>query len=597
MVIDLNAYRQRQEEELIEAQRLAEQMKRDGKFGTPELQQVIERIENALSGKVEKEQVKDIATSIEMSLVQVEEVRTEQADIREEMKKANEVAQSEGMVEVQKQVNETKQELSKALASLEDYSRQATSANQNNLEKLRETLETLQSEHAALGAALGVATKKDPKAVSSDDVAAAMESLENKMEALKIAKLGDEELALKMQPLIDQLGTVKGSLTTLQSANKKVKESTIINQQKLAGEAQKRAELEKSLAKVREMAKDAAAIGGGGGGGGGHGSSHTDQEREQQHGMLMEDIQSRLHVASESANLEAQKNNDLLKNLDGRLRSQAGQVGTTLERLQKEVGEKVSEQDMRDLQERLKNEIEPTLETVNGMNTKMTLLTTKNDVQKMIAVLRKKQEELSAIGVKCLVCSQNVPGGMASPSSYRHKQFPGPGLRQQSLEELRNKTFDPRVGHKLSDLMTSPLRRASALRQMKKKWEKGFGGNVSGMHSGSGGGGGGGGASMPKDGYGPVGWTRIESNESYVDRRLGEFGANGRSSQVVPESSYDTNGRSHGKLKIKIQPRNTKGNIGVSFPPLDRGDDNDGGKKNQLEFGLSVKQRSHLLRV
>ena len=399
MVIDLNAYRQRQEEELIEAQRLAEQMKRDGKFGTPELQQVIERIENALSGKVEKEQVKDIATSIEMSLVQVEEVRTEQADMREEMKKANEVAQSERMVEVQKQVNETKQELSKALASLEDYSRQATSANQNNLEKLRETLETLQSEHVALGAALGVATKKDPKAVSSDDVAAAMESLENKMEALKIAKLGDEELALKMQPLIDQLGTVKGSLTTLQGANKKVKESTIINQQKLAGEAQKRAELEKSLAKVREMAKDAAAIGGNNSGG--NGSSHTDQEREQQHGMLMEDIQSRLHVASESANLEAQKNNDLLKNLDGRLRSQAGQVGTTLERLQKEVGEKVSEQDMRDLQERLKNEIEPTLETVNGMNTKMTLLTTKNDVQKMIAVLRKKQEELSAIGVKC----------------------------------------------------------------------------------------------------------------------------------------------------------------------------------------------------
>ena len=41
MVIDLNAYRQRQEDELIEAQRLAMEMKKTNKYGSEELQQVI----------------------------------------------------------------------------------------------------------------------------------------------------------------------------------------------------------------------------------------------------------------------------------------------------------------------------------------------------------------------------------------------------------------------------------------------------------------------------------------------------------------------------------------------------------------------------
>ena len=113
MVIDLNSYRQRQEDELIEASRLAQELKKQGKFGSPELQQVIEKINNALDGKSSKEEAIEIVSSVELTMEQVASVRTEQADIREEMRLANERAAAAGLMQVQDQLAETKNELSK----------------------------------------------------------------------------------------------------------------------------------------------------------------------------------------------------------------------------------------------------------------------------------------------------------------------------------------------------------------------------------------------------------------------------------------------------------------------------------------------------
>ena len=158
--------------------------------------------------------------------------------------------------------------------------------------------------------------------------------------------------------------------------------------------------------------------------------------------------------------------------------------------------------------------------------------------------------------------------------------------RTKILEEMRTKTFDGRIGHKLQKELKSPLRRAGALRQMKGKWEKGWGGNVSNN-------------ALPQDGYGPVGWTRIESNEAYVDRLTGSLPsvggrnfaehASGSMDPSREEIGYDaTNGRPAIKKKIKMQPRHAKSN--PIFPKVDS-------VQNGLEFGLSVKKRRHVLKV
>ena len=72
-------------------------MKKQGKFGSPELQQVIEKINNALDGKSSKEEAIEIVSSVELTMEQVASVRTEQADIREEMRLANERAAAAGL--------------------------------------------------------------------------------------------------------------------------------------------------------------------------------------------------------------------------------------------------------------------------------------------------------------------------------------------------------------------------------------------------------------------------------------------------------------------------------------------------------------------
>ena len=189
----------------------------------------------------------------------------------------------------------------------------STASNQQQLEikELTEQLHHLQTEHSALGNALGVATTKDPNAV---DVDAALEDLENKMDALRIAKLDDKDLEKKMQPLMDQLGKVGGSLSSLQTANKKVTESTIINQQKLANESKKTKALTQNLERLKTLTENMKP------GSRGGGSSNTDDELKDQHDMLMEDISSRLSIATEDPALASKKNKEMLRNLDGRLR-------------------------------------------------------------------------------------------------------------------------------------------------------------------------------------------------------------------------------------------------------------------------------------
>ena len=73
------------------------------------------------------------------------------------------------------------------------------------------------------------------------------------MEAIRDTKLGNDELEEKMKPLVEKFNKVNGSLSNLQNANNKVKESTMINQQKLASEAKKTMELSKNINELKKI--------------------------------------------------------------------------------------------------------------------------------------------------------------------------------------------------------------------------------------------------------------------------------------------------------------------------------------------------------
>ena len=96
MCIDLNAYRQRQEEELEEAARIAEEMKRQGVLGSPELQAVIERMRNSIDLKADKEETLHIAEAVKLSVNEVAEVKTDQAELRDSFLRAQQAAAAEG---------------------------------------------------------------------------------------------------------------------------------------------------------------------------------------------------------------------------------------------------------------------------------------------------------------------------------------------------------------------------------------------------------------------------------------------------------------------------------------------------------------------
>ena len=385
--------------------------------------------------------------------------------------------------------------------------------------------------------------------------------LENKMEAIRDTKLGNDELEEKMKPLVEKFNKVNGSLSNLQNANNKVKESTMINQQKLASEAKKTMELSKNINELKKLSNELSNN---------NGSINNDlltDEINKQSELLMNEISTRLTLAADETKEANDRNSSMLRNLDGRLKSHSGKVGTTIERLQNDVKSKVGEVELRDLHEKIKNENNDLGETVNGINSHLKSLTTKNDVQKMINLLKKKQEELSAIGVKCLVCNQNVPGGMQKKiPKGEFKRFPSPVGGHKLGHGL------PTMNHQLSDLMSSPLRRAGALRQIRQSI-----GKSKTMHR-----------SMPQDGYGPVGWSRIESNEAYVSRVIGNY-----PSDLEEKVQFSPlTGRKELKIKLKIQPRNIKSL--PTFPELAAS-----GSKTSIaaEYGLSVKKRSHLLRV
>ena len=144
----------------------------------------------------------ELVKSVESNLESVEVLTKEQADLRSAMQQQHEAAQAAGMSDVQEQLAQTKEELTKGIQLLEKASLLAEVTNQEQLTALKNELLQLQQEHVALGEALGVATQEDPKAVNADNLTAALESLENKMEAIRDTKLGNEELELKMKPLM-----------------------------------------------------------------------------------------------------------------------------------------------------------------------------------------------------------------------------------------------------------------------------------------------------------------------------------------------------------------------------------------------------------
>jgi hypothetical protein len=449
------------------------------------------------------------------------------------------------------------------------------------------------------------------------------------MEAIRDTKLGNEDLEKKIQPLVDQFENLTGSLSNLQSANNKVKESTLINQQKLANEAKKTLKLTESMNQLKTLSESMSS-----GGGAGIDSDLLAEEMKQTQDLLMEEISTRLSLAADESKEANDHNLKKLKNLDGRLRSHKGQMGTTLERLQEEVGSKVGDIELMELHEKIKTESMGMGEQVDGINSQLQSLTTKNDVKRMITALRKKQQELSAIGVKCLVCNQNVPGGMQTkPSSWKHKQFPNPnhklglsgghtlgsGLPTANSvmfeHDIRTKIFDGRVNHQLSDLIASPLRRAGkisclasplctscivfvvlmsdvfilfsffffllktgALRQVRNsvgKTQRSSGKQMQGM---------------PQDGYGPVGWSRIESNEAYVSRVVGNFPETGKRDE--PQFSPQTGHKIKGG-KLRIPPRKVATNISQSLPTFP-----ELAASGKTGMGsLKGNKKTHLLRV
>ena len=556
MCIDLNAYRQRQEEEIEAAARLAEEMKRKGVYGSPELQAVIERMQNNIDLKTDKEETLQIADTVQHSVKQVTEVKIDQAELREEFLRAQQEAAAEGLKQVQSDLISTKEELDKAIEKLQTTYKSANSKTTAQVDEIKASLLELRNDHSNL---VSVANAKDPSAVDSESMKKAMASIEDKIEAIRIAKIDDEELKEKMDPLLSQLNSVNNSMEQLKVLNKKVTETAKINRQKVTNESQKTQELYTSLEKLQRVtehlstSKPSAS--------GGYSSIELEEAKEK----LAAEIQAHLNSVQEGNDSEREKFKQMLRELDGKVRRTKAGISSDLDKMKTELGQKVSEEEIRDLQERFARELEPTTLLTKEIKGKMSDLTTKHDVEHMIKILQKKQEELSAIGVKCLVCSQTVPGGMSKPSPWAHKRLPRTDMQARSLEELRKKTFDTRVAHKLSDLMAHPLRRAGALRPVKGKWQKGWGGQVSG-------------SPMPRDGYGPLGWGRIESSVAMVDHI------------TSPKTEYSAKtGHGKAKNKIKLKPRSAMKTGGSAFSRANEA----GGPESALEFGLSVKRRQH----
>ena len=101
-IIDLNAYRQRQEEALEAARREAEEMRNlHGAYGSPELQAVIEALREELDSKASKEDTVAIAHTVELNVEQVDGVKQEQTEIREELRLAAEATAAAAIAQAQ----------------------------------------------------------------------------------------------------------------------------------------------------------------------------------------------------------------------------------------------------------------------------------------------------------------------------------------------------------------------------------------------------------------------------------------------------------------------------------------------------------------
>ena len=255
---------------------------------------------HALEGKTSKDDTINMVKTVELNVENINGLRTDQDELREEIRlqqaekdRQEKEGLKEGMNNVQEQIKATKEELLNGIHILEKSSLLATTDTQTKITNLKEQLVTLQQEHVVLNEQLGMATEADPKAINVDNLNDALASLENKMEAIRDTKLGNEELELKMKPLVDQFENLTGSLSNLQSANNKVKESTLINQQKLANEAKKTLKLTESMNQLKTLSESMSS-----GGGAGIDSDLLAEEMKQTQDLLMEEISTPLRKVS-----------------------------------------------------------------------------------------------------------------------------------------------------------------------------------------------------------------------------------------------------------------------------------------------------------
>ena len=104
-------------------------MKRQGVLGSPELQAVIERMRNSIDLKADKEETLHIAEAVKLSVNEVAEVKTDQAELRDSFLRAQQAAAAEGLKNVQSELTATKESLDNALSELKTASESAMANN------------------------------------------------------------------------------------------------------------------------------------------------------------------------------------------------------------------------------------------------------------------------------------------------------------------------------------------------------------------------------------------------------------------------------------------------------------------------------------
>ena len=137
--------------------------------------------------------------------------------------------------------------------------------------------------------------------------------LEIELELLMVSYL--EDLKEKMQPLMSQLKDVSQTVGNLQGLNKRVMETSKINQQKVTHESKRTSELFGKLAQLQAVTKKLSQPGNVGT------SKISKQEENEKYAMLKADIQSRMAAAQEGNHEERANLKKMLRMLDGKVQN------------------------------------------------------------------------------------------------------------------------------------------------------------------------------------------------------------------------------------------------------------------------------------